>query len=502
MSYIDKNRDAEFCGRVPLHQTNLIQPHGVLLVVQDDDHFILQASENAEVLFGVKIQQLVSTRLTDHLESNDINSLQHLLASPGEPRRPFVFRLKSGNYLGIIHQEEGFYLVEFQKEERPDRAEKSFVSAYLQVKNMLSSIDATGTTDETCQVVARELKALSGFDKVMIYRFDKDWHGDVIAEEKEEGMDAYLGLKFPASDIPRQARELYKKTPYRLIPTTDYEPVRLYPVINPRTNAFTNLSNSNLRSVAAVHLEYLRNMQVKASMSTRILKDGELWGLIACHHREPRYVSYEMCAVFELISTVMTTKISAVQTNDLLAYHSAKRQELVSFMQAVYQSNNPADYKNALFSLLEADGLSIVVNRHVESIGKTPPGEAVEDLAYWLSSNQTKEVYHQPSLIAVYEPAEAFTDTASGLLAVPIDPEKGDFVMAFRSEALQKVDWGGNPSEAVQFEEDNKKYHPRASFRIWQETVRQTSMPWREELLRTARDVQVFLMRFQGVRRN
>jgi light-regulated signal transduction histidine kinase (bacteriophytochrome) len=484
------NVEAEFCGRVPLHQTNLIQPHGVLLVADKMDHSILQASENAALIFGVAVPVLVTKKLTELIPQADAEALQHLLTANKVGKLPFAFHFDDASFLAVVHQQPEFYILEIEKNKRQDSTDQSFISVYQDVKYMMASIDAATTTEETCKVVATELKKLSGFDKVMIYRFDEAWNGDVIAEAKEEGMDSYLGLKFPASDIPKQARELYKKTPYRLIPTVDYEPVKLYPVLNPRTNAFTDLSDSNLRSVAGVHLEYLRNMKVNASMSTRILKDGELWGLIACHHRTPNFLSYEMCSVFELMSNVITTKMGAVQNFDVLAYNAGKQKVLTELVQKIYGQDGPASYKQLLCSLLEADGVSIVLDNHVESTGHTPDFTAVEDLALWLSTNEVKDTYHQPALSAVYEPAEAYAQQASGLLALPLEYSKGNFILAFRSEAVQKVSWGGNPSEAVQFESDGKKYHPRASFQQWQETVRNRSIPWSRELLRTADEVK------------
>ncbi len=491
------NSDAEFCGRVPLHQTNLIQPHGVLLVVDKNDHRILQVSENAEQVFGLSVSDLVSTKLIDLLPANEGVSLQNLLQTNSNSKVPFLFQVNGSSFLAIIHQQPEFYILEIDRNKREAFANQSFISVFQELKYMMASIDAVTTTEDTCWVVAQELKALSGFDKVMIYRFDENWNGDVIAEAKEPEMDSYLGLKFPASDIPKQARELYKKTPYRLIPAVDYEPVKLYPVLNPKTNAFTDLSDSNLRSVAGVHLEYLRNMKVQASMSTRILKDGELWGLIACHHRTPNYLSYEMCSVFELMSNVITTKIGAVQNFDVLAYSSEKQIRLTELVQKIFQQEEPGSYKQLVCSLLEADGVSIVLDNHVESVGKTPRAGEVEDLTMWLSANDVKETYHQPALSAVYEPAEAYADTASGLLALPIEFSKGNFILAFRSEAVKKVTWGGNPAEAIQFESDRKSYHPRASFEQWQETVKHSSLPWSKELLRTADEVKNVLTSYR-----
>ena len=487
------NHDAEFCGRVPLHQTNLIQPHGVLLVVDKNDHRILQASENADVIFKTEARELVTKGLLELLSDNDQQNLQPLLAAKATGKLPFLFQFADSGYLSFVHQQPEFYILEIDARQRTADKDESFVSVYQRVKYVMAAIEAAVTTEETCEVVARELKHLSGFDKVMIYRFDEAWNGDVIAEAKEDGMESYLGLKFPASDVPRQARELYKKTPYRLIPTIDYTPVKLYPVLNPKTAAFTDLSDSNLRSVAGVHLEYLRNMRVTASMSTRILKDGELWGLIACHHRTPNYLSYEMCSVFELMSGIITTKIDAVQSADLLRYNAAKLQKVNELLQQLYGHDGPASYGKTLRMLLEADGLSVVFDNSVYSYGQTPAQTEVEDLALWLSSNETKDLYHQPALSSVYEPAENYTQTVSGLLALPIEYSKGNYILAFRSEAVQKVSWGGNPAEAVQFEGDRKKYHPRASFQQWQQVVRQQSVPWRPEVLQTAEEVKNIL---------
>ena len=484
------NYDAEFCGRVPLNQTNLIQPHGVLLVIDQTDHSILQASENADAIFGTDVKDLVTSRFVDFLSDNHRRNLQQLLATKASGKLPFLFGVANHEYLSFVHLQQEFYIIEIDIRQRTPGNADSFVSVYQPVKYVMAAIEAAATTEETCAVVANELKQLSGFDKVMIYRFDEAWNGDVIAEAKEEEMESYLGLKFPASDIPKQARDLYKKTPYRLIPAVDYTPVKLYPVLNPKTNAFTDLSDSNLRSVAAVHLEYLRNMQVAASMSTRILKNGELWGLIACHHRTPNYLTYEMCSVFELMSSIITTKIDAVQSADLLAYNTNKLQTINELMQQVYRHESPSAYVQTLSGLLEADGLSVVMDRQVYSYGQTPAEMEVQDLALWLSSNETNDLYHQPALSTVYEPAESYTAHASGLLALPIEYSRGNFILAFRSEAVQKVDWGGNPAEAVQFESDGKKYHPRASFQQWQQVVRQQSIPWRQEVLQTAEEVK------------
>ena len=489
-----KNFDAEFCGRVPLNQTNIIQPHGILLVVDKTDFSILQASENANRVFDLPAAELVKTKLTTFLPEGEMQQLSKLFSGTISGKLPFVFSIGGKRFLCIVEPQELYCIVEIEKEPHAESDDLSFISIYQDVKLAMAGIEACNTTEETCRTVAKELKKLSGFDKVMVYCFDEHWNGDVVAEEMEPGMERYFGLKFPASDIPKQARELYRNSPYRLIPTIDYEPVRLYPVINPLTNAFVDLSNSNLRSVACVHLEYLRNMQVNASMSTRILKDGELWGLIACHHCTPKYLSYEMCSVFELLSNVITAKISAVQNRDSFALKSTKQQLQNKVIEQVLSAGSVGGEKNTLLQLLDADGVALVSDHRLETVGVTPNRQEIEDLIFWLQANNVYSLYHQPSLPAVYEAAEGYADKASGLLALPIEADKGDFVLAFRPEAVQKIDWGGNPDEAVQFESDGKKYHPRASFKIWQQVVKQTAQPWKKETLEAAEGLRNFLI--------
>ena len=496
---IIKKNEAEVCGRVPLHQTNQIQPHGVVLVVKREDFTILQGSENCEKFMGAPVAKLIDTSLAQYIPANQFEALQVRLKSAAIDKVPLVLTINGEDVLALFQPQQPYFIIELELLEK-SAEQDSFVDIYQEVKYVMAELEGTKTTDETCAIVARELKRISGFDKIMIYRFDEEWNGEVIAEEKEEGMEAYLGLKFPASDVPKQARELYRKTPYRLIPNVDYQAVKLYPVINPLTHAFTDLTNCNLRSVAGVHLEYLHNMNVAASMSTRILKDGQLWGLIACHHRSPKYLSYQVCSLFEMLSSVVTNKIVAVQYQDAYHFKSDLQLKLSRIMETVYRKNDLIsgliDQQGALLELLGADGFLVSNSKQTEFFGETPGRLEAEDLVYWLQSNTGNRLYHQPSLPVVFENAEAYAPKCSGLLALPIQPEKGFYLLAFRSEAVQKINWGGNPNEAVQFETDRKNYHPRHSFKLWQETVYNKSIPWNEEQLFIAERLRNLVIEF------
>jgi two-component system, chemotaxis family, sensor kinase Cph1 len=237
---------------------------------------------------------------------------------------------------------------------------------------------------------------------------------------------------------------------------------------------------------------------VDASMSTRILVDGELWGLIACHHRTPMYLSFEMCSVFELLSNVISAKISAMQQQDLFNYKNQMNGLYARMVENIFRDENlPLSiHRNQedIMKLLHADGMAVVVNNQLDSYGQVPAQSDIEDLVMWLQTNGNGRLLHQPSLSSVYEQAKNYSEIASGILALPIQPEKGSFILAFRLEAKRKVNWGGDPNRTVNFEAGGKKYHPRNSFNLWQQVVQHTSIPWKPEELDMAEQFRNFIV--------
>lgn len=494
--HITQKNDAEFCGKVPLHQTNLVQPHGYLLIIDRDSQKILQASENISALLGETAKEAIQTSLQKFLPQNQIDLIKQSFKNGTESRLPFLIDFNNRSYLSTVKAQANYLVMEVEREDMVGNKQKSFLSVYQDIKYVMAVIEQSNDIRELCQQVIISLKRLSGFDKIMIYQFDEYWNGDVIAEVMEDGMDSYLGLKFPASDVPHQARELYKKTPYRLIPNVNYDPVKLYPVLNPKTRMFTDLSDSNLRSVAEVHLEYLRNMKVEASMSTRILKDNQLWGLIACHHRAPKYLSYEMCSVFELLSNAISAKITSVQNKDVYHHRAEMFKVHTEIIEHIFKNNSLDNLSPDLLNLLKADGVAVCMNGLIQRIGQTPHENEIHELLNWIQAIENQKVYMQPSISTVFEPAGTYAEIASGLLALPLQPEKQNYILAFRVEAVQKILWGGKPHEAIQFEVDGKGYHPRASFAAWQETVKKTSIPWTSDELEVAENFRNSVINF------
>lgn len=484
--------DSEFCGSLPIHLINVIQPYGVLIVISRDTKEIVQLSENAGALVGKPFTELQGIPAEEYVSEISFDA--------SKDNVPQVCKINGKKYLGILHVKEFHYQLEINLEPGEDALETTFIDLYKEFKNTMTAIESQANLADALYVSARELKKVSGFDKVMVYRFDESWNGHVLAEEKEEDMETYLGFTFPASDIPKQARELYMKNAYRFIPDRNYSAVKLFPVVNPVTHTFLDMSDCNVRGVSTVHLEYLKNMNVTASMSTRIIKDGKLWGLIACHHKTAKEVNYRMCAMFEMLSGIISAKISALENQEKHLTDNTLSEIYTSLVEETYRLTNiPASLlskeKNIL-DLFNATGAVIFYKGQTFQKGKIPDNHDLEDIVLWLNTKPREEVYATNSLGNQFDYAVEFKDTASGMMAIPIDANKDEFILLFRPGVVQVINWGGDPSTRINFEADMKTYHPRFSFKLWQENVSGISLPWKKEEIEMARNLRDFIREF------
>lgn len=504
-----KNLDSEFCGSLPLHNLNLIQPHGALLVLNPADLTIVQASQNTASVLTVDPAHIIGKPLRQFLSTKGALDAERAASCASGPLMPLHIRLQTSKgareLTGLFRPSQNCILLELEAYQEGDGdGGASHSGLYGEMKGIMGAVGMTQNLEEACHAAVAELKRFSGFDQVMAYRFDADWNGTVVAEIREEGMPSYLNLRFPASDIPKQARALYGRNPYRLIASREAAPVSLTPVINPLTGSFTDLSDCSLRATTSVHVEYLGNMGVSASMSTRILVNGALWGLVSCHHRTPKYPTYETCSVFELLVGVLAGKIAALEAAEEATGRAASQRSEAVVLEKLYAVRDLsaallAEDGTAMKNILGVSGIAVVEGKNIRLSGATPPAEAVREMVYWLQASGSGKTERWERLSDVYEPATSYTETASGLVVLPLRPAQGDYLLGFRPEVLQTVDWGGDPSTAITFEADGKKYHPRASFRIWQQTLSGTALPWKNYELeageRLRNYVQEFLLR-------
>ncbi len=492
--------DSEFCGQLPIHLTNLIQSYGILLVIDRSSGVIVQASENSEEIFGKPAHDLVQRPIGAVITAADLENLERKQQNEFHDKIPAVWEINGHKVLVLIHRKDRYLLVEIEKDPLETGQQETFVNIYQELKYAMSGIEATATLDDTLTLAAHELKRISGFDKVMIYRFDEHWNGTVVAEVKEPGMEAYVGLTFPASDIPEQARKLYRVNPYRFIPDVNYAPVKLFPVINPITKSFIDLSDCNLRSVASVHLEYLKNMNVTASMSTRIMYNDKLWGLISCHHGSPRRMNYELCSIFEMFSSILSVKVTHFQNQSAHQFENRIGTNYSSLLESVYKSRDIEKMllaKDGALRLFSASGAAISRSGRFSTAGSTPSADQMAELLLWLHTRQLKRVYNTNGLSSEYEYAKEYKSIASGILVIPINSAKDEYLILYRPENVEVIQWGGNPHLRIQFDENKKDYHPRNSFKEWTQKVSGYSVPWKKQELDVAESLRSFIYEYE-----
>lgn len=497
---VNPNYDSDFCGKVPIHLINTVQPYGMLLVLSRPALEIIQVSENCAAIFDLAARDLIHSSLADHLDPASLASLDGMINGNSTDKVPQIWTIRGHQYLSLIHIKESYILVELETEPFREETQRSFVSVYQEIKYSMALIENAVSINDICSIASKELRRISGFDKVMIYRFDEDWNGNVLAEEKDPDMESYFGFTFPASDIPRQARDLYLRNPYRFIPDRTYTPVKLYPVINPVTRTFLDMSGCNVRGIVAVHLEYLANMGVTASMSTRILTNDRLWGLIACHHKTAKPMPFQLCAVFELLSNIISAKLQSLHNKERHEALTNSQSTYSRIVEKVYETNDLRaallDARPSVLELFNARGAILVSGGELSAKGDTPRREDLDELLLWLNSRRLTRNLYTDRLSTQFDQAAPFRETASGLLAIPFNPESEQYVLLFRPETQRVIEWGGDPGGRIVFEKDGTNYHPRNSFRMWRETISGVSEPWREEELTTAESLRSFLYEY------
>ncbi len=496
-----KNYDSDFCGSIPLNFINLIQGHGVLLVLDPASFTIVQLSENAAEILGSSVAALVQQPLVKYIGEEQLQALSSELERRDSGSNiPITLRWQTSTggsaFSATLHTRDLYLLLELEL--TPQAAGSAFVSTYQAISYTISSLKEATTLEEVGRVAVDELKKLSGFERVMVYQFDENWNGTVIAEAQEDDMqESYLGLRFPASDVPKQSRDLYFKTPFRIIPDIAAPTAKLYPVINPITSSLTDISDCILRAVPLVHIEYLQNMGVMASMSTPIIVNNSLWGLISCHHRKAMLVSFELRTSFEIVSGIIASQISNREKEDSFRYRSMLHEIELKLMEQVYTSkslsNGLLENPSHLMDLLSVNGLVLVFNNEYQTAGEVPEARMIRNLIKWLSRYSKDKIYTTDSLPAFFEEATQYRDTACGLIALQISGGR-HYLLGFRPEVSKSVNWGGNPNEAIKFEVNTKKYHPRNSFNLWREQVEFTSLPWRQEVLEAAKHIRTAML--------
>ena len=470
--------DLTTCDQEPIAIPGSVQPHGALFAF-DDDQCVVLASANAAAMLGTEfapgtqIEDIVGAQQTARLLERALDT---------DAAATVAVQVRGREFDVALHRSDGLLIAEF---EPADPGGAGQLASFELMRDVVLRLSAAASVAALCNVAAVEVRELTGFDRVMVYRFDEQWNGEVVAEDRRADLNPFLGLHYPATDIPQQARELYRTNWLRLIADVGYVPSPLTPPHNPLTGGPVDLSSAVLRSVSPVHIEYLTNMGVSASMSISLLNDGELWGLIACHHYSgPHRPSQPTRAAAAFLGQVMSLLIAAKQRADdyqrtIQAQSLQNRLSEAVTGGAGNLAERVAGHGELLLQMVGATGAAVCIDGTLATTGRTPPVPQLPGLAQAVFTG-AGQVTDTSSLARDVAALAHYGDVASGVLGVSVTPEGADYVLWFRPEVIQTVDWGGDPQNKVitVAEDDTIRLSPRTSFELWKETVQGTSLPW------------------------
>lgn len=503
LATVDETVDLTDCDREPIHAPQAIQPHGFLLVLDASTLITEQGAGRIEDLTGraAWLDLPVGDLLGDNLG-------RRLAEMARSAEAGFAGRWRAANRLEydvVVHHVRAA-APDHELDKMIVEVEQSSQQARLGVE-LIARIDAAGAALERaasvqtlCERAAEAFRSLTGFERVMVYRFLDDEAGQVVAESRASGADSFLNHHFPATDIPRQARALYLRTPVRVIPDSRYVPQPLRPVAPGA--APLDMSDGALRAVSPIHLQYLQNMGVRASASVSIIVDGALWGLIACHSGTPQLLPYELrvaCATLARnLARQLKTKADAELYRERVRLRRLEDDLIVRMSRDRELDTALAEHAIQLIDLVDADGMAIVREGRIACFGRTPPEAAVDRLSDWLEQQPGLRPVASSALAGVLPEAEAWRAHASGLLAVRLGGEQPLSLLWFRSEILETIRWAGNPATAVKSARDGA-LTPRASFESWSQTVTGRARRWSAAAIESAARLRDALADFAAV---
>lgn len=480
------------CDLEPIHIPGKIQPHGFLIIV--DHNGLLQfVSDNAKVFASKNSDTFLLGKSLADIENIFVINLPAgyfsalILNAESEnfdDINPVKIKLGEHDMHVILSASSNYYLLEFEPMVSTQYASinkrlSSAIPQMLAEKNLIKLLENTAT----------EVSNIIGYDRVMIYRFEKSGHGEVIAEVKNDDLEPFLGLHYPATDIPKQARDLYKISLTRLINDVDAIAADLITYKNLATQL--DLSFSQLRAVSPIHIQYLKNMGVASSFSVSILYNDELWGLIACHNYTPKFIDFELREAAKLVGQVLSAAITFRQ-------EEADQQQSHGFhinfdkLSKYLQGNNSIE--DALTKRLEnimqvvnASGAVLCYENKLVTLGNTPTDSEIHNLIKWLSEENKHGHFYSSSLPAEYPAGEVFKNVGAGILSITLSKELNEYVIWFKPEILHEIIWAGNPTKTVTVSGNNVlTLAPRLSFAAWAEQVSGTSESWTIDEIKSA----------------
>lgn len=487
--------DLTNCDREPIHILGAIQPIGFLIALTAD-WLVTRASANVEAFIGEAAEALLGRPLDDIFSKKAVHDLRNraaILRGPDAVERLFDAELIEGRprFDVAIHFSHGQVVIEAE----PSSGEHG--DATGMVRSMITRLDQAADFPAFFREGARQVRALLGYDRVMVYRFAADGAGEVVAEAVRAGIGKFMGLRYPASDIPAQARELYKRNLLRLITDVSATPVPIKPERD-ETGQPLDLSLSVLRSVSPIHIEYLKNMGVGASLSISIIVEGRLWGLFACHHYSARCPSFERRSVAELFAQMFSMRLESRERQETVDFERRARDISDQLLGAVASDEtllkDPDWLADILTHAIQADGVGVWIGGNHAFSGAHPPLDDFRRIVRALNGTAAGKVFATDHIGSLVPDAKGFASQSAGLLAIPISRAPRDYVVLFRRELIHSVRWAGDPQKPVEYGPNGPRLTPRESFAEWKELVEGRSAPFTASEQRVAETLRATLI--------
>ncbi|ABA73905.1 MULTISPECIES: ATP-binding protein [Pseudomonas] len=484
------------CADEPIRFPGAIQPHGLLLTLSEPDLSIIQISANVETLLARPAQELIGQPLQSLIGDAHAAQVREALQQAAlSDAPPLHFRLNGTAFEGLLHRHQDVLILELEIHVENFQP-RNVAGTETHLGRMLARLQKAQSLQALYDISVKEIQAMTGYDRVLIYRFEEEGHGQVIAEASDPSMEVFNGLFFPASDIPEQARELYRTNWLRIIPNADYQPVPLVPKLRPDTQTPLDLSFATLRSVSPIHCQYMKNMGVLSSMSISLLKGDKLWGLISCGNRQPLHVPHELRTACQTIGQVLSLQISAMEALEVSRQREEKLEALALLNQAMIDSpqnvfDGLANQPQVLMALANAGGIAIIEDKQLHRYGNCPEPEEIRALHKWLQE-RGEPVFASHHLASVYPPAAHYQQVASGVLAMSLPKPVDNGVLWFRPEVKENINWSGDPRKPLDLENSDAglRLRPRTSFEIWKVEMAGISTKWSHGDLFAANDLR------------
>lgn len=489
------------CEKEPIRVPGAIQPHGVLIVADQVSLSIRNISTNCSSLFGLDAHDIINKSLVEYVSLEDEERLrEHLSQKNLEESFPLSIGIiseheKTEDVIVYAHRIGRNLVVEFEKFTPENYS--SIQKLHVTLQKAFISIQRTVSLQHLLEATANSIRAVTQYDRVMIYRFSEDWHGHVSAESRSQNASSFLNHHFPASDIPAQARAVFLENWLRMIPDVYYEPVSIYPEKNFIDGSDIDLGRSSLRSVSPIHIEYLKNMDVASTITLPLIIDDKLWGLIACHHLTPKIIDSEhrqaAISIAQLASSQLVVKDALENTRLKKHLNGINQAMLTSMRQCDDLISGLTNFAPDLLDIGGAHGAALAVNYDGQwsLVGKTPSMEQIESLVDWLAhKHDIDDIFQTNHLGSLFPPAIQYKDVASGVLALSIPKTTRNFILWFRPEVASTYLWAGEPTKRMQLKDGVWRFHPRFSFSSWVETVTGRAEAWKSVEIEAVRDLR------------